>query len=84
MANETISLRLGRAQGTDRYFLGDRIVRGGDLVELCCSGGWIKGRFEWDPGMEAAPMFYFSIELDGGGVMQHALELPDRALMRWP
>ena len=84
MASESGTLKLGRAQGGERYFLGGRIVRGGDIVQLCCSGGWITGRFEWDHGMGTGPTFYFSIELEGGGVVQQSLELPEGALLRWP
>lgn len=77
-------LRLAPAQGSVRYFLDDRVLHGGDIVELCCSGGWLKGRFEWDPGMGTAPSFHFSIELGGGEVAPQVLELPERALLRWP
>ncbi len=78
------SLVLGHAQGAPRYFLADRPVSGGDVLQLCCSGGWVAGRFEWDAGTGRAPTFYFSIELEGGGVAQQHLELPARAVMRWP
>jgi hypothetical protein len=67
MASLAGSLRLGRAQGADRFFLLDRPVSGGDVVQMCASGA-----------------FYFSIELDGGGVAQLHLPIPDRALLRWP
>lgn len=78
------TLRLGTAQGSTRYFLEDRVVSGGDIVQLCCSGGWLTGRFEWDAGLAKAPTFYFSIELEGGAVSQLSIDLPDSALMRWP
>jgi hypothetical protein len=78
------SLRLGRAAGAERYFLLDRPIRGGDVVQLCASGGWITGRFEWDPGRGGAPTFFFSVELEGGGVEQLSFEIPERALLRWP
>jgi hypothetical protein len=53
-------------------------------MQLCFSGGWVTGRFEWsgDPGER--PRFSCSIELDGGGVEEHVVEIPDRALLRWP
>lgn len=78
------SLRLGRAQGADRFFLHDRPVGGGDIVQLCTSGGWITGRFEWDAGVGGVPTFYFSVELEGGGVTQLDFPIPERALLRWP
>lgn len=78
------SLQLGRAQGAPRYFLLDRSIGGGDIVQLCTSGGWITGRFEWDAGTGGVPTFYFSVELEGGGVAQLHFAIPDRALLRWP
>jgi hypothetical protein len=79
------SLRLGRAQGADRYYLLDRPVSGGDCIQLCTSGGWITGRFEWDAGRDAPPSFYFSVELEGGGdVAQLHFAIPEGALLRWP
>jgi hypothetical protein len=78
------SLSLGRAQGVPRYFLGDKPISGGDIVQLCTSGGWITGRFEWDVGEGGVPTFYFSVELDGGGVSQLYFAIPERALLRWP
>lgn len=77
-------LTLGHAQGSTRYFLLDRPISGGDVIELCASGGWLTGRFEWDAGIDGEPMFYFSVELDGGGVEQLSFPIPDRALLRWP
>jgi hypothetical protein len=78
-------LRSAYAQGTLRYFLHDRVLSGGEVVELCCSGGWLAGRFEWDgAAREGAPRFFFSIELGGGEVAEHSLLLPEGALLRWP
>ena len=78
------SLRLGRAQGTERFFLGNGPVSGGDIVQMCASGGSITGRFEWDAGSGGVPMFYFSVELEGGGVEQLRFVIPEKALLRWP
>ncbi len=78
------SLQLAHAQGTVRYSLLGRVLSGGDVIQLCCSGGWVTGRFEWEGSTEAPPSFYFSIELDGGGIAQQVLAIPDRALLRWP
>jgi hypothetical protein len=83
MSSPTGSLRLGRAQGADRFFLLDRPISGGDVVQMCASGGWITGRFEWDAGVGGVPTFYFSVELDGGGVAQLHFPIPERALLRW-
>jgi hypothetical protein len=80
MPSATGTLRLVTAQGTQRYALLDKVISGGDILELCCSGGWITGRFEWDTG----PTFFFSIEVEGGKVAQQSLPLPDGALLRWP
>ena len=77
------TIELTYAQGTARYSLLGRALSGGDVVQLCCSGGWITGRFEWEGTTEASPSFYFSIELDGGGVAQQVLSIPDGALLRW-
>jgi len=76
------TLHLVHAQGSLRYALGARALNGGDLFELCCSGGWLTGRFEWDGRVDAAPRFFFSIELEGGKVAQHSLEIPEGALLR--
>lgn len=84
MTREVGTLWLGHAQGSPRYILLGRPVNGGDLVELCCSGGWLTGRFEWDQGIGRPPTFYFSIELEGGAVAQQSLPIPDGALLRWP
>jgi hypothetical protein len=78
------TLQLAHAQGTIRYALLGRPLSGGDIVQLCCSGGWITGRFEWEGSTELPPSFYFSIELEGGRIAQQAVPIPDRALLRWP
>lgn len=76
------SLVLGEVRGVPRFLLNDRALTGGDLIELCTSGGWLTGRFEWDAGRDGPPMFFFSVELDGGGVEQLSLPIPERALVR--
>jgi ketosteroid isomerase-like protein len=76
------TLQIGQAQGSRRYMLGDRVVTGGEILEMCCSGGWLTGRFEWSGQLEDAPTFFFSIELDGGQVAQHSMPLPEGALLR--
>lgn len=78
------ALRLGRAQGGERFFLVGRPISGGDVVQICASGGWLTGRFECDAGSGATPMFYFSVELEGGGVEQLRFPIPENALLRWP
>jgi hypothetical protein len=82
MPVETETLRRTHAQGTVRFALGDRVLHGGDLIELCCSGGWVTGRFECDSGTGGEPTFFFSIELGGGEVSQHSLVIPEGALVR--
>jgi hypothetical protein len=83
MASGPSTLVLGHAQGARRWFLCGRPLSGGDVVQLCCSGGWITGRFEWGAEMDARPFFYFSIEVEGGRVAEQSLAIPDGALMRW-
>jgi hypothetical protein len=82
MSRMSGTLSVVQAQGTQRYALLGRVVSGGSVLELCCSGGWLTGRFEQDA--DKAPTFYFSIELEGGRVSQQAIELPEGALLRWP
>ena len=84
MSSEGTPLRLGTAQGSARWFAGDRALNGGDIVQLCCSGGWLTGRFECDAGTNDAPTFFFSIELGGGRVEQQKIVLPEGALLRRP
>lgn len=77
------SLELRERAGRWRHFLLGRPVHGGDPIELCFSGGWVTGRYEWD-GTEQAPRFFFSLELGGGRVWESSFELPEGALLRWP
>ena len=84
MVEEPETLRLAQAQGTIRYTLGGRVLAGGDLIQLCCSGGWITGRFEWDGQVDSPPSFFFSIELGGGKVSQQSIAIPEGALVRRP
>jgi hypothetical protein len=76
------TLHVVHAQGAQRYALHDRVLSGGDIVQLCCSGGWVTGRFEHDAG--APPRFHFSIELDGGRFAPFSFDIPERALLRRP
>ena len=67
-----------------RHYLGGRLVNGGDVIEICFSGGWVVGRYERtkDP---ARPLFHCSIELcEGRGVAACVIEIPDGAMVRWP
>lgn len=82
MNEEPETLRLAPAQGTLRWTLGGRVLHGGDIIQLCCSGGWLTGRFEVGSDVDARPTFYFSIELEGGRVAQQSLEIPEGALLR--
>jgi len=78
----TLELRTGLSG--PRYFLGGRLISGGAILQLCFSGGWVTGRFEWAGEFDEAPRFHASIELEGGEVAAHVIELPDGALFRWP
>jgi len=82
MPDPSHTLELRRGPAGDRYYLDGRVLNGGDVLELCFSGGWVAGRYEWSP--DRGPLFFCSIELVEGGVAEHVLELPDRALLRWP
>ena len=80
---ESGRLVLRERGGRSRYYLLTRPLNGGDVVELCFSGGWVAGRFEWS-GLPHAPRFHFSVELGGGRVWESSFELPEDALLRWP
>ena len=67
-----------------RHYLQGRPVNGGDTLELCFSGGWVTGRYEWSPADQRGPWLHCSIELSGGRVAEHLIEIPDGALLRWP
>lgn len=82
MTNQSWPLLPISAHGTTRWSLGDRPLRGGDIVQICCSGAWLTGRFECDSGTGDQPKFFFSIELGGGEVDQQKIVLPEGALMR--
>ncbi len=82
MSNDGAPLQSGAAHGRLRWFLNDRPLDGGTIVQLCCSGGWLTGRFECDSGTGDAPTFFFSIELGGGELSQQKLALPEGALLR--
>lgn len=72
----------GNAHGTVRWFVGDRPLHGGEIVQVCCSGAWLTGRFECDSGTRDEPTFFFSLELEGGVQEQQKLVLPEGALIR--
>ena len=84
MSGRARTLDLRDGAGGPRYYLAGRPVAGGAIVQLCLSGGWVTGRFEWMGETGDKPRFHFSVELAGGGAEQHALDMPDRALLRWP
>lgn len=76
------SLKFAQVQGSGRYVLLDKVVHGGELLEMCTSGGWLTGRYECDAGTGDVPTLFFSVELDGGGVTQLHLPIPEGALLR--
>ena len=80
---KTLELRPDLA-GRPRYYLAGRPVPGGSVVQLCFSGGWITGRFDWSGSTDERPRLSCSIELDGGGAGEHSLAIPERALLRRP
>jgi len=78
------TLELRTTGGRPRHWLGDRPVNGGDALELCFSGGWVVGRYEWDAEKQERPLFHCSIVLQEGDVAETVIEIPDGAVMRWP
>jgi hypothetical protein len=75
------SLRLVSARSGLRYALHGKPLHGGDTLALCCSGGWLIGRFEWNSAADEPPRLHCSIELGGGRVAPFSIELPEGALM---
>jgi hypothetical protein len=76
-----MELRIGL--GGPRYYIAGRPVPGGSVVQMCFSGGWVTGRFEWSGDCAERPRFHCSLEVEQGGVVEHSLEIPEGALMRW-
>jgi hypothetical protein len=84
-SNERVGQLEFRQQGTrSTYFLLGRPLRGGDMIDLCFSGGWVTGRYEWSQRAEESPVFHFSVELGAGRVWQSSFAFPEGALLRWP
>jgi hypothetical protein len=72
-----------RVRGTGfKHYLLERPLSGGDVIELCMSGGWVTGRYEW-AGEAQLPRFHFSVELGEGRVWESSFALPEGALVRW-
>jgi hypothetical protein len=84
MANELHALELRSAPSGLRHYLGGRPLHGGDLLQLCFSGGWVTGRYERDREHPDRAWFHCSIELDGGRTAEHVLAIPEGALVRRP
>lgn len=84
MAGRT-TLELVERFGRMRYRIGERGVTGGEPIDLCFSGGWVTGRFEWSGEAHERPNFHYSIELLGEGrVAEGVLAIPEDAVVRWP
>jgi hypothetical protein len=85
MSTPRQTLELVERLGRMRYRLGERVIRGGDVVALCFSGGWVTGRFEWTGEPQERPPFHYSLELLGEGrVAEGVMEIPEGAVLRWP
>ncbi|MBI5533599.1 MAG: hypothetical protein HY898_12845 [Deltaproteobacteria bacterium] len=82
MPSETLELRDGLSG--PRYYLASRPLAGGTPIQLCFSGGWVTGRFEWSGDYADRPRMHCSIELCGGGTFDHSFEIPEDAIVRWP
>jgi hypothetical protein len=82
-AGQTLQLivRSGRA----KHYLDGRPVNGGDPIDLCFSGGWVTGRYEWSGEPNVPPCFHYSLELIAEGrVAPGILAIPEGAVLRWP
>jgi hypothetical protein len=84
MAGRAKSLELRDRPSGPRYYLAGRPLVGCSTVQLCFSGGWVTGRFEWSGNPDEPPRFHCSIEQEVGGVVDHVLDIPEKALLRWP
>jgi len=65
--------------GGRRYYLEDRPIHCGTLLEVYLQGGWLTVRFE----MDAQQFPVYSLRL-GEGWDQVSMRLPDTAELRWP
>jgi hypothetical protein len=85
MERDSGTLELVNRSGRWKYSLGGRLVSGGQPLDLCFSGGWVTGRFEWSGDAAERPRFHYSIALLGEGrVHEDSFVLPENAVMRWP
>lgn len=84
MQDQPSTLELRAGPSGPRYYLAGRPVSGGSPLQLCFSGGWVTGRYEWSGDYADAPRFFASIELAGGQVEILSFALPEGALLRWP
>jgi hypothetical protein len=79
------TLELENRGGRLKYRLAGRLVSGGDIIDLCFSGGWVTGRFEWNGDAATRPSFHYSIALAGDGrVHEDHFPFPEGAIVRWP
>jgi hypothetical protein len=78
------SFELRTAPSGPRHYLACKPVHCGDTLQLCFSGGWVTGRYEWDSNVVNRPRFHCSIELATGGVEECAIVIPEGALLRRP
>jgi hypothetical protein len=85
MRTDGSTLELVDRSGRVKYYLAGRVVTGGDPVDLCFSGGWVTGRYEWSGDVSERPSFHYSLELMAEGrVAQGIIEIPEGAVLRWP
>jgi len=85
MRTDAETLELVERPGRLRHYLAGRPVHGGDPIDLCFSGGWVTGRYEWTGEPTDRPVFHYSLELlADGAVVQGTLDIPEGAVLRWP
>lgn len=78
-------LVLVERNGRTKYHLAGKPVTGGDPIDLCFSGGWVTGRYEWSGDVHQRPVFHYALELIGEGeVAEGIITLPEGAVLRWP
>lgn len=82
-------LELRREGSGHRHYLGGRVVRPGDELDLLLSGGrWLRGRYEWSGNVVVWPAFRIGLEgkvsLTSDRSLTGALPLPPNARLRWP
>lgn len=79
------TLELSDRGGRLKHRLAGRPVHGGDPIQLCFSGGWVTGRYEWSGQAHEPAYFHYSLELIAEGQVEPGIiVIPEGAILRWP